>query len=138
MKKRKKRTPAETVAAGIAALHQCRRPAGRGDALAHAQACANLPDVDPSRIVPRVNLLTYNAWNAYGLNVEKGEKAAARVPSFGTVTDPETGKEKTVPRKPAALFHITQTVERDDLTIEAEIAGMDRSIPRTATLGGAA
>jgi len=138
--KRTPKTPDEVIQVGRDALAKCRERIGtKSDEIALMQAVENLPDVDPARIVPRVNLLTYSAWHAYGLQVRKGETAAAAVPGFAVIEEvnPQTGKvtTKTVPSKRMAhLFHITQTDERDDLTFAAHLAGMDRSIPRNATV----
>lgn len=68
-------------------------------------------------IEPRVNVLTYRAWQALGRQVERGEKGVkicTWIERDETVTDPKTGKEEVrtsrIPRT-ASVFHISQTKE---------------------------
>jgi antirestriction protein ArdC len=57
-------------------------------------------------IIPRENVLTYDAWQAIGRQVKKGEKGI-KVISWKKMID-KTGTEKIRPA-PATVFHITQT-----------------------------
>lgn len=59
-------------------------------------------------IIPRENVLTYDAWQAIGRQVKKGEKGV-KVISWKKMTD-KTGSEKIRPA-PATVFHISQTEE---------------------------
>jgi antirestriction protein ArdC len=59
-------------------------------------------------IIPRENVLTYNAWQAIGRQVKKGEKGI-KVISWIKTTD-KTGAESMRPIS-ATVFHISQTEE---------------------------
>ena len=66
-------------------------------------------------IQPRENVFTYQAWIALGRHVRKGEhgvKVSVFVKTSKTVTDEQTGEEKTTggsfPRS-TTVFHISQT-----------------------------
>lgn len=59
-------------------------------------------------IIPRENVLTYNAWKALGRQVKKGEKGI-KVISWIKMTD-KTGSETMRPTS-ATVFHISQTQE---------------------------
>jgi antirestriction protein ArdC len=57
-------------------------------------------------IIPRENVLTYNAWQAINRQVKKGEKGV-KVISWIKTTD-KSGLEITRPTS-ATVFHISQT-----------------------------
>jgi antirestriction protein ArdC len=59
-------------------------------------------------IVPRENVLTYNAWQAIGRQVKKGEKGI-KVISWVKMTS-KAGAESIRPTS-ATVFHISQTQE---------------------------
>ena len=70
--------------------------------------------IPESQIKPRENVLTYNAWQALGRQVRKGEKGV-KVGTYRdytkTVTD-DNGEQQTISGKsprPATVFHISQT-----------------------------
>ena len=62
---------------------------------------------------PRVNVFTYQAWQALGRQVQKGQhgvKIATWIVCKGKDTDPDTGEASTYKRrKTVAVFHISQT-----------------------------
>ena len=60
-----------------------------------------------SDIQPRVNVFTYHAWRAKGLQVRIGEHGV-KVVTWVTSKDKETGKESKFPKK-TTVFHISQT-----------------------------
>ena len=67
--------------------------------------------IPADQIVPRENVLTYDAWRAAGRQVRKGEhgvKCVTFIPS--KKRDRETGEER-VSRRPWAttVFHVSQT-----------------------------
>ena len=64
--------------------------------------------IPSSEIIPRENVLTYNAWQAIGRQVKKGEKGV-KVISWIKTTD-KAGTEKMRPIS-ATVFHISQTPE---------------------------
>jgi len=64
--------------------------------------------IPSDEIVPRENVLTYNAWKAIGRQVKKGEKGI-KVVSWIKMTD-KTGGETMRPTS-ATVFHISQTQE---------------------------
>ena len=57
------------------------------------------------KIVPRVNVYTYNGWQALGRQVNRGEKAGCKVPTF---YEDKNGQKKF---GKASMFHISQTSE---------------------------
>lgn len=63
--------------------------------------------VNPLDIKPRVNVFTYNAWQALGRQVRKGETGVKCVTWIDTETK-ETGKPSKLVR-PVSVFHISQT-----------------------------
>jgi len=71
--------------------------------------------IAPEQIVPRVNVLTYDAWLAMGRQVRKGEHGVhvwTYITGTRTETDAETGETRKAGfRKPkrVAVFHISQT-----------------------------
>jgi len=66
-----------------------------------------IPEED---ILPKENVLTFQAWLAKGRCVKKGEHGV-HFTVFIPVRDPdEKGKQKTYP-KSTTVFHITQTEE---------------------------
>jgi antirestriction protein ArdC len=75
--------------------------------------------LEPSEILPRVNVLTFDAWKALGRHVRKGEKSV-KVRCFYTTeakTDQATGEELEPGGRfmsLAYLFHISQTDADDD------------------------
>jgi len=75
---------------------------------------AGIPEAD---IVPRVNVLTYRAWQAKGRQVRKGErgcKVITCIPIDSQEKDKATGKEITVTKlRPwnATVFHVSHTDE---------------------------
>ena len=66
-----------------------------------------LRGIPASEIKPRENVFTYNAWQALGRQVKKGEKGV-KIVSFIPVRDKDTGKESRRPRS-TTVFHVTQT-----------------------------
>lgn len=62
---------------------------------------------------PRVNVFSYNAWQALGRQVQKGQKGVKITTWIACKTkdpNPETGKrDKYKRRKTVAVFHISQT-----------------------------
>ena len=78
-------------------------------------------------IRPRENVLTYNAWQALGRQVRKGEHGCAVTTWIVTKKeDPKTGKELTTSRpRHARVFHISQT---------DPIPGNERDVPAPQTL----
>jgi antirestriction protein ArdC len=68
-------------------------------------AAKGIPAAD---IIPRENVLTYNAWQAINRQVKKGEKGI-KVVSWIKTTD-KTGAEGMRPIS-ATVFHISQTEE---------------------------
>lgn len=66
-----------------------------------------VPEAD---ITPRVNVLTYNAWQAKGRQVRRGEKSVRiSVVGYRGPSKTEEGDEGTYFRKTAFVFHISQT-----------------------------
>jgi len=70
-----------------------------------------IPEED---ILPRENVLTFNAWLALGRVVRKGEhgiKVVTFIPM--NLKDAATGEDKFIGRKPrtTTVFHISQTEE---------------------------
>ena len=64
------------------------------------------------QIEPRVNVLTYAAWQAVGRQVKKGEKGV-KVTTFVPVTKKREGAapDKFKMARSTTVFHITQTDE---------------------------
>lgn len=66
-------------------------------------------------IIPRINVLTFNAWKAKGRSVKKGEhgvKVFTFVECEGSTRDPSNGETTaTTYRRPSSttVFHISQT-----------------------------
>lgn len=113
-RRRRRRTRSETQALRQEALTR----AQTGQSLAnwpeifrHFMA-AGIPEAD---ILPRVNVLTYRAWQAKGRQVRRGEKGCkviTCIPIDSEEKDKTTGKEKTVTKfRPwrASVFHLSQT-----------------------------
>lgn len=68
---------------------------------------------DPCDIDTKVNVLTYNAWQALGRQVRRGEKSV-KVTTWAPIQDQDTPPAGTTPSvrlRPvtACLFHISQT-----------------------------
>jgi len=82
--------------------------------------------IDPAKINPRSNVLTFNAWKAKGRRVAKGaisckittwiptskgkKDESAAVPTEGTDAPKKHGKTRP---KTAFVFHISQTLPKD-------------------------
>ncbi len=71
-----------------------------------------------AEIQPRVNVLTYRAWQAKGRQVIRGEHGV-KVQTWITIeagTDSATGEHHDGYKKPktATVFHVTQTKEADE------------------------
>lgn len=74
--------------------------------------------IDPENIDPQVNVLTYNAWQAKGRQVRKGEKSVcimvwipckgAKDSATSTPTDEQKTSGRMFPKK-AYVFHESQT-----------------------------
>lgn len=65
-----------------------------------------IPEAD---ILPRENVLTYNAWRALGRQVRRGEHGVS-VPTFITITRGEGDDARTFQRpRTTTVFHISQT-----------------------------
>ena len=67
--------------------------------------------IDPDDVIPRENVLTFNAWKALGRVVRRGQHGV-RVATFVpcTKTDTATGEEsKFRMPKTTTVFHISQT-----------------------------
>jgi antirestriction protein ArdC len=62
--------------------------------------------IPASEIIPRKNVLTFNAWQALGRTVRKGEKGIKCI-TWVVMTDKD-GNETKRP-KTAYVFHISQT-----------------------------
>lgn len=62
--------------------------------------------IPSSEIIPRENVLTYNAWQAINRQVRKGEKGV-KVVSWIKIID-KTGAETMRPTS-ATVFHLSQT-----------------------------
>ncbi len=100
-----KETPAE-------ALARIQNGFSKNDALVVALFAAR--GIDPADVEPRVNVLTYRAWQAKGRQVCKGEKSV-RISTYipipakldsttGKVLEPASSRPWT-----AAVFHVSQT-----------------------------
>ena len=63
--------------------------------------------INPSDIIPRVNVFTYNAWKALGRQVSKGEHGV-KVVTYIDTYDKITGNPKKLCRS-STVFHISQT-----------------------------
>ena len=88
-------------------------------------------------IQPRVNCLSYGAWQALGRQVLKGSKGV-KVMTMVEKTDESTGRKSKVWRE-AAVFHISQTLpqaEADELR-RREAMGHATPMVAVATIGGA-
>jgi hypothetical protein len=109
--RRRRKTDAEKQAERAEALQR----ATQGNSL------TNLPTVyrefmdrgiPEAEIIPRVNVLTYRAWQAKGRQVRKGEKGV-KVITYAPVTrkNDDTGEKETVGKRPwsATVFHVSQT-----------------------------
>lgn len=68
--------------------------------------------ISPADIIPRENVLTFNAWKAKGRVVKKGEKAA-KIVTYIPIKDKETDEVTGVRPKNAFVFHISQTKALD-------------------------
>jgi len=62
--------------------------------------------IPPSEIIPRENVLTYNAWQAINRQVRKGEKGVKVVSWIKTID--KNGLEVMRPTS-ATVFHLSQT-----------------------------
>ncbi len=61
---------------------------------------------------PRVNVFTYNAWQALGRQVQKGQKGVkihTWITCHAKETDTDGERETYKRRKTVAVFHISQT-----------------------------
>lgn len=63
--------------------------------------------IPASEIIPRQNVLTFNAWKALGRVVRKGQHGV-KVITWIDAQDKETGETRKLPRT-TTVFHITQT-----------------------------
>ena len=63
--------------------------------------------INPSEIIPRENVFTYNAWKALGRQVNKGEHGV-KVVTYISATDKDTGLPTNLCRS-STVFHISQT-----------------------------
>ena len=63
--------------------------------------------INASDIIPRENVFTYNAWQALGRQVRKGE-SGVRCVTWVDTTDKDTGNPKKF-CKATTVFHISQT-----------------------------
>jgi hypothetical protein len=63
--------------------------------------------INPSDIIPRVNVFTYNAWIALGRQVSKGEHGV-KVVTWIDASDKITGNPTKLCRS-STVFHISQT-----------------------------
>ena len=80
--------------------------------------------IDPQDILPRENVFTYNAWQALGRQVRKGEKGVKVVTVVNTSRkDAATGETEAAKfLRTTTVFHITQTDPvkgKDEPAIEA-------------------
>lgn len=68
--------------------------------------------IPAAEILPRENVFTYQAWQALGRQVRRGENGV-RVSTWVPVTkkDPDTGEKKDDGKRPwtAVVFHVSQT-----------------------------
>ena len=100
-----KETPAETLA-------RIQNGFSKNDALVVALFAAR--GIDPADVEPRVNVLTYRAWQAKARQVRRGERSV-RISTFIPIDakiDPVTGKVlEPASSRPwtAAVFHVSQT-----------------------------
>lgn len=102
-------------------LSPAERDARNREALARVEqgeSFANFPTIyaafeargiPTAEILPRVNVLTFNAWKAKGRHVRKGERGV-RVVTVVITEDKTTGETKSRPSA-AYVFHVSQTDE---------------------------
>lgn len=67
--------------------------------------------IPAQEIIPRVNVLTFNAWKHVGRSVRKGEHGV-KIPTWIPTVDKEEEEERKTSRlrqKTAVVFHISQT-----------------------------
>ena len=69
--------------------------------------------IPEAEILPRENVLTFNAWKAKGRSVKKGEHGV-RVVTFVPVEDKESGEITGKRPWTSVVFHISQTESNED------------------------
>ena len=88
--------------------------------------------IPESEILPRVNVFTYHAWRAKGRQVKKGEKGVRIDTVLEKVVEDKPTKEKRLARirRPATVFHISQTCELGAQPLEADFRQSPWPIPQ--------
>lgn len=120
-------SPEERIAAAKAAFQKTQSVKVTSNDVAVIQLCADR-GIDPETVIPRVTVLTYNAWAAFGRHVKRGETAIP-LPVFeiGTRENKETGETESFRfLKTSHVFHISQTepderAHRDAWTLTREM-----------------
>lgn len=91
--------------------------------------------IDPEKIIPRVNVFTFQAWRALNRTVRKGEhgvKIVTVIPC--TKKDKETGDEIPVNKvKNVTVFHISQTDALTAAATENHDNNVDTTLQRDET-----
>lgn len=129
-------SPEERIAAAKAAFQKTQSVKVTSNDVAVIQLFADR-GIDPETVIPRVTVLTFSAWAAFGRHVKRGE-AAIPLPVFevGSRENKDTGETETFRfLKTSHVFHISQTEpderpHRDAWSLTAEMeAALRRTIP---------